>query len=722
MSDVPKPKARPRRKSTKAKSSDVNSPDASSTRVTSAKPKSTDASKTRTKTTRLKTSRSRSSDSTSTERSTPSATSNKQELAINPTLSEPRTPRGKSSRRSRAGQSKSQKNGAPTSSNAPLDAEIIAADVADDTQARDAAPADTDAPKRRKRTRRSTGETSEAAAPTGAKKRAAKSTRRQRTPKRDADSESQTNSETHAVTEADTAPVDVLADAATDEVESADEKPTSRPRRGARKTKSETGEANATRGKKVAVVGADEETASTAEPAESTPKQTKKSAAKRSTQRKRPPLTTSFATLGITEPLLGTITELGFTTPTDIQEVLIPPALDGRDCLGQAKTGTGKTAAFGLPLLETLSPGEGVQALILAPTRELAGQVDAAIRSFNGDGPFQTAVVYGGKRIDQDAKQLKGKPELIIATPGRALDLIRRKLLDISHLRCVVLDEVDRMLDIGFRDDIRKILESIKIEHQTIFVSATIDDEIRKLAKKYMNDPLELNVSGDSLTVEHIEHGFAIMPALDKFASLEKFIKVVNPPLAIVFTNTKHQADRVARRLKKDGLRCQEIHGDLRQAKREIVMKKFRDSKIQVLVATDLAARGLDVSDVSHVINYDVPADPAVYVHRIGRTARAGQSGYAVTFITPEDGKVLTEIEKLINCELKQFEEDWIVRTGAMPEARTKSEHIDEADRQAMSPERYRNSLSRDAVLDSLGFKPVQRTLGSRFRAPRKRR
>jgi ATP-dependent RNA helicase DeaD len=277
------------------------------------------------------------------------------------------------------------------------------------------------------------------------------------------------------------------------------------------------------------------------------------------------------------------------------------------------------------------------------------------------------------------------------------------------------------MLDIGFRDDIRRILRKIEADHQTIFVSATLDEEIRKLARAFMKEPIELNVSGDELTVENIEHGFVPVDPQQKFSNLLGYLKHEVPKLAIVFTNTKHAARRVAEKLRKEGINCQEIHGDLHQSKREKVMAKFRKSAIQVLVATDLASRGLDVMEVSHIVNYDAPADPAAYVHRIGRTARMGNRGYAVTFITREEGDLLTGIEMLLNKEVPQFTTPWHI-PPALPEG---PDHVEEPTPEDAPPSistRYQETYKKDELLESIGVRPVRRTLGSRFRTTRRRR
>jgi ATP-dependent RNA helicase DeaD len=428
---------------------------------------------------------------------------------------------------------------------------------------------------------------------------------------------------------------------------------------------------------------------------------------------------TDFASLGLSAELLAVLEKLDFHTPTDIQRELIPHALAGKDCLGQAKTGTGKTAAFALPMLQRLKSGGGFQGLVLVPTRELALQVDQHVRMLGENHPLKTLLVYGGTRIKHNLQRLKDKREIVVGTPGRVLDLTGRGALDLSKTKIAVLDEVDRMLDIGFRDDIRRILRQIKGKHQTIFVSATITDDIRRLARSFMHEPVELDVSADKLTVDEIQQDFVAVHPQDKYLTLLGFLKQENPKLVIVFTNTKHSARRIAQRLKHSGINCKEIHGDLDQRRRERVMKSFRNAHIQVLVATDLASRGLDVMEVSHIVNYDVPEDASAYVHRVGRTARMGQSGYAVTFVTPEQGKLLTEIEKLINKELNQHHAPWVIRR-ARPEPAKDEEAAKENG--SRTPARFSEALQRDADLDASGVKPVPRTLGSRFRSTRRRR
>jgi len=429
-----------------------------------------------------------------------------------------------------------------------------------------------------------------------------------------------------------------------------------------------------------------------------------------------------WVALGLSPALLDAVAQANYQTPTDIQRELIPPALVGRDCLGQAKTGTGKTAAFAIPMLQRCTPGQANQALVLVPTRELAAQVDEHVRMLGATQPMKTALLYGGRRIGDQIRRLKARPEIVVGTPGRVLDLMHRRELDLAQVRFVVLDEVDRMLDIGFREDIRNILRAIKSPHQTIFVSATVDEEITRLAKTFMKDPVELDVSRDTLTVESIHQTYVTVHPHDKLPTLLGLLKTEKPKLAIVFTNTKASARRVAQRLKHAGINCKEIHGDLLQARRERVMKSFRSAEIHVLVATDLASRGLDVMEVSHIVNYDVPKDSSVYVHRVGRTARMGQRGYAVTFVTSDEGPLLTEIEKLINVEIRPLEAPWAVRTHLPAPAPKPAPAAEPAEPKQLVSRRLREALRRCKVLDAHGLTPVRRTLGSRFRSSRRRR
>ncbi len=365
----------------------------------------------------------------------------------------------------------------------------------------------------------------------------------------------------------------------------------------------------------------------------------------------------TFASLGLEESVLRGIGEAGFVHPTDIQARLIPAILAGKDVIGQAKTGTGKTAAFGLPILQLAESGRPMQALILVPTRELAAQVAAEIDELGKHTPIRTSCIVGGESMRMQSKSVKSGGHIIVGTPGRVMDMYDRGEIRFDHLRFVVLDEVDRMLDIGFRDDIRKILKNIPHEHQTIFCSATISDEIERLARSYMKRDVEkiVTVSG-ALTVALVDQKYLSVEPWDKKQLLLHMLKNEHPDTTVVFCRTKATVHRVTQYLREKGINCREIHGDLAQNKRTSVMESMRQGKLEVLVASDLAARGLDVEHITHVINYDLPDDPEVYVHRIGRTARAGRRGVAWSFVSSEQGQLLTEIEKLTGVLIEHMD------------------------------------------------------------------
>ncbi|MCH7814180.1 MAG: DEAD/DEAH box helicase [Planctomycetes bacterium] len=422
----------------------------------------------------------------------------------------------------------------------------------------------------------------------------------------------------------------------------------------------------------------------------------------------------AFADLGLEVRFLKALARMKFTKPSDIQLAMIPPALEGRDILGQARTGTGKTAAFGLPALQRMDKGPHLQALCLCPTRELAVQVTGEIRRLAEFTDLQAVTVYGGQKIAIQLHALKHRHQFVVGTPGRVLDFLRRGVLRLDQLSVAILDEVDRMLDIGFRDDIKAILSQIRRSHQTIFVSATLDEEIARLAKQFTDDPIEINVSRDHITVDEVDQFYCTAEARDKYRLLKLLLRQEKPKLAIVFCNTKHGVRKLTKKLHRDGVEAKEIHGDLVQARREKVMDRFRRHKLQVLVATDLASRGIDVSAITHIINYDAPQDIQVYVHRIGRTARMGARGRAFTFVTREQGKELTAIEVLINKQIEEMKFD-----GFTPSPPPESEERPVA---AVAPSR---NVAPVFSTPGDGTAPAQappKTLGSKFRPRRKRR
>lgn len=410
----------------------------------------------------------------------------------------------------------------------------------------------------------------------------------------------------------------------------------------------------------------------------------------------------AFADLGVEVPILKALRKIGYETPSEIQRELIPLILAGHDILGQARTGTGKTAAFGIPTLQRMDKTKRLQSLCLVPTRELAVQVTGELRRLSEFTGLRCVAVYGGQKIQTQVHQLGKKPHYVIGTPGRIMDMMGRRHLDISAIDTVVLDEVDRMLDIGFRDDIRRILSEVRGKHQTVFVSATLDEEIRRLANKYAADAKEINVSRDQLTVGEVAQYYVTAERRDKDRLLKIVLDHDKPESVIVFTNTKHAARKVTQKLFTLGIEAMEIHGDLMQRKRDRVMERFRKQRLQVLVATDLAARGIDVQHVTHIINYDLPADIEVYVHRIGRTARMGAEGKAISFVTREEGKQLTEIEMLIN---KQIQECDYPGFKASPPPRPPRE-------QALQPA---------AATEEASAEPPRRTMGQ-HRVPARRR
>lgn len=362
----------------------------------------------------------------------------------------------------------------------------------------------------------------------------------------------------------------------------------------------------------------------------------------------------SFDALGLEKDVLACVHAVGYLHPTEIQSVFIPAALTGRDVMGQARTGTGKTAAFLLPLFCRLRKGcEKPQALILAPTRELALQIQNELGKLGQGLGFTSVTLYGGSGYDAQNMALAKGVDLVVGTPGRIMDHMRARRLDLSGIKAVVLDEADRMLDLGFRKDIEYILRHCPKERQTLLLSATIPDPILKLARRFMCDPQELWLAPDKPAVEQIQQFFCIEPPEGKLPLLLKLLDEERPGLAIVFCGTKLGARKLAARLQALKLNAREIHGDLVQSKREKIMGHFRKGHVRLLVATDVASRGLDVQGITHIINYDVPHRAEDYVHRIGRTGRMEREGKAFTLVARDEGPLLTEIEQYVNQELQ---------------------------------------------------------------------
>lgn len=365
---------------------------------------------------------------------------------------------------------------------------------------------------------------------------------------------------------------------------------------------------------------------------------------------------TTFNELGISNPIMKALEKMGFEEATPIQAETIPLAMEGLDVIGQAQTGTGKTAAFGIPMLEKIQKdNRSIQGLVVAPTRELAIQVAEEINRLGRFKGIRALPVYGGQHMDRQIRALKDGPQIVVATPGRLLDHMRRRTIRIGNVETCVLDEADEMLNMGFIDDIREILKGIPDERQTLLFSATMPKEIRDIATHMMKSPKEIKVKAKEMTVENIDQYFIEVPEKYKFDTLTNHLDIHAPTLAIVFSRTKKRVDEITDGLQIRGFRAEGIHGDLTQGKRMSVLNKFKNGRVEVLVATDVAARGLDISGVTHVYNFDIPQDPESYVHRIGRTGRAGRTGEAISFITPREIAHLRLIEKVTKSKMKRL-------------------------------------------------------------------
>ncbi|HEU5253175.1 MAG TPA: DEAD/DEAH box helicase [Solirubrobacterales bacterium] len=366
---------------------------------------------------------------------------------------------------------------------------------------------------------------------------------------------------------------------------------------------------------------------------------------------------TAFKDLGLSPDIQQALDELGFEEPTPIQEQAIPELLGGHDVIGQAQTGTGKTAAFGLPLLQYLDPdNDEVQAVVLTPTRELCIQVTQALRTFAEHLDIEIVAVFGGAPIRSQQSQLRSGAHVVVATVGRMKDLMSRRSLVLTAARYVVLDEADEMLDLGFIEDVEKILRMCPSGRQTALFSATMPPPIQKLAEGYMYDPVTIKITPKQLTVDKISQAFVEVPAKEKASRLVELLKTEEPEQAIIFTRTKIGASKLEKTLKDKGLDVKALHGDLSQGVRDGVMISFKDHRVKLLVATDIAARGLDVEHVTHVINYDVPNSSETYVHRIGRTGRVGRTGRAITFVTPDQRDEITRIERDVKTTIGEWE------------------------------------------------------------------
>ncbi len=365
----------------------------------------------------------------------------------------------------------------------------------------------------------------------------------------------------------------------------------------------------------------------------------------------------SFKELGLSPQIQQALDELGFDEPTPIQDQAIPELLGGHDVIGQAQTGTGKTAAFGLPLLQYLDPNnDEVQAVVLTPTRELCIQVTQALRSYAEHLDVEIVAVFGGAPIKSQQAQLRSGAHVVVATVGRMMDLMSRRSLVLTAARYIVLDEADEMLDLGFIEDVEKILRMCPSGRQTALFSATMPPPVKRLAESYMYDPTTISITPKTLTVDAIAQAYVEVGAKEKAAKLVELLKIEEPEQAIIFCRTKIGADRLEKTLKNKGLDVKALHGDMSQGSRDGVMIAFKDHRVRLLVATDIAARGLDIEHVTHVINFDVPASSEVYVHRIGRTGRVGRTGRAITFVTPAQRDEIGRIERDVKTTIGEWE------------------------------------------------------------------
>lgn len=398
-------------------------------------------------------------------------------------------------------------------------------------------------------------------------------------------------------------------------------------------------------------------------------------------------MTQTFEELGLLPELVQALSDAGYTEPTPIQANAIPVLLSGRDVIGQAQTGTGKTAAFALPMLQMIDTDSPyIQALVLTPTRELASQVSTAIEDYGKHRNIRVLPIYGGASYDRQLKRIERGTHVIIGTPGRVLDLLNRRALDFSHVCYAVLDEADEMLKMGFIDDVEAILQAVPTARQTALFSATFSPPIQKLAQKYMRDPETVAVQRERMTVPLTEQRYYLVYEENKLAALSRLLETEDLHSALIFTRTRTGSAELAEQLLERGYIADALHGELNQPAREAVLRRFRSGQLPILVATDVVARGVDISDVSHVFNFDIPYDPEDYVHRIGRTGRAGRSGVAIMLVTPRERRRLGQIEDYTKQPIKR---------AVLPEINAVLERRDRRFAEQL------NTLTSDANLDA---------------------
>ncbi len=421
----------------------------------------------------------------------------------------------------------------------------------------------------------------------------------------------------------------------------------------------------------------------------------------------------SFSTLGLSAPILDALKEQGYTSPTPIQSQAIPAILAGKDVMAAAQTGTGKTAGFTLPILERLSGGKPaganqIRALILTPTRELAAQVAESVATYSKGLNLSSAVVFGGVKINPQMMKLRRGVDILVATPGRLMDLFNQNAVRFNQVEVLVLDEADRMLDMGFIHDIKKILKVLPPKRQNLLFSATFSDDIRKLARGLVNNPVEVSVTPPNATAPSVEQRVYKVEKTQKPALLVQLIKDNNWFQVLVFTKTKHGANKLTQQLEASGFQAAAIHGNKSQGARTKALAGFKEGKVQVLVATDIAARGLDIDQLPQVVNYELPNVPEDYVHRIGRTGRAGSTGHAISLVSDDEVKLLRGIERLIKTTLIVEALPQFNKVLAKPAPRVQP---------SSKPANSRSTTSKPAIA---GQKPAARNPRTRKPAPRK--
>ena len=420
---------------------------------------------------------------------------------------------------------------------------------------------------------------------------------------------------------------------------------------------------------------------------------------------------TSFASLGITEPILTALTDYGYAEPTVIQEKAIPAGIAGRDVLGSAQTGTGKTCAFGVPILQRLAQGgrgRTIRALILTPTRELAIQIDENLHAYGKNLPLTEAVIFGGVGQAPQVDQLKRGVDILTATPGRLLDLAGQGLLDLSKVEIFVLDEADRMLDMGFIHDVRKVIRLLPQKKQTMFFSATLPPEILDLVDTLLHDPVKVAAAPVSSPVEVIRQEVCLVDRKNKTALLLEILEQEQVKSALVFTRTKHGADKVARDLTRRGVAAAAIHGNKSQTARQESLRKFKEGKLRVLVATDIAARGLDIEELSYVFNYNLSEVPETYIHRIGRTGRAGRGGTAISFCDYGEMPMLKDIEKLLKKPIPRRAHDYPMEVFEVPVKDAKGRVVNPEDAEARQAAREKHAAQRKQAAEKAAEKTAQ--------------